>query len=421
MREFRLTSPFKFEVKGEGENEEILVNGSISNNIPDLVNDIVTVNCMKDMMNQIEDRNIKVDIEHEAFRGKDNEEKEINKTIVPIARLKDPTITKNGNNHFLNIKSIFNKASKRYKEVKDSIKNKFLDAFSIAFIPEKVKFSKKDGKIFRSLEKIKLLNVALTGNPINTSAQISEIMTKAMNSTKDYVYDDPELKKYLEDKKNNPEIADELEVKNNSKLKACGPFESFDACVLAQKKKGKSEESANKICGAFQEKKSFEEDGKHAHTDLEPLGEHNHPKIEKMVESEINYLDNKINRINEKIGNTQEQEMSNSSSYKDESNTTERRLKEMNTNIEKNTDNVNKEIDEKEKESNNLKSEVKSIRDEMTELKESVNGLAKILEEKFSANSKTNHKAISENQKEENLNGISEEMIKKAGPLGGIR
>lgn len=32
-----------------------------------------------------------------------------------------------------------------------------------------------------------------------------------------------------------------------------GPYETFDKCVAAQKKKGKSDESARKICGAIEQ------------------------------------------------------------------------------------------------------------------------------------------------------------------------
>jgi len=33
-----------------------------------------------------------------------------------------------------------------------------------------------------------------------------------------------------------------------------GPYKSFDTCVAAQKRKGKSEEAARKICGEIQKK-----------------------------------------------------------------------------------------------------------------------------------------------------------------------
>lgn len=38
-----------------------------------------------------------------------------------------------------------------------------------------------------------------------------------------------------------------------------GPYKDFDACVSAQKRKGKSDESAKKICGAIEQRAKGEE------------------------------------------------------------------------------------------------------------------------------------------------------------------
>ena len=73
---FILTRPFVYEVKANGDLE---IKGDISTTDPDLVDDIVSLKCLKSMKQQIKDGNIKLDLEHESFRGDTHEEKEINK------------------------------------------------------------------------------------------------------------------------------------------------------------------------------------------------------------------------------------------------------------------------------------------------------------------------------------------------------
>jgi len=160
-------------------NEGDYVSGYISTGDLDLVKDIVTQECMADMLEQMKDRSIKIDVEHEAFRGKSKVEKEINKTIIPVAKIEDATIETRG----IKVKTKLNRYNKRYNEVKGSIKDGFLDAFSIAYIPEKVSTEVKNGEKIRRLEKVTLLNVAYTGNPVNTEASFTDIMLKSMNDS----------------------------------------------------------------------------------------------------------------------------------------------------------------------------------------------------------------------------------------------
>jgi len=160
-------------------NEGDYVSGYISTGDLDLVKDVVTPECMADMIEQMKDRSIKIDVEHEAFRGNNKVEKEINKTIIPIGKIESAVMESKG----IKVKTKLNRFNKRYDEVKGSIKDKFLDAFSIAYIPEKVSTEIKNGEKVRRLEKITLLNVAYTGNPVNTEAQFTDIMLKSMNDS----------------------------------------------------------------------------------------------------------------------------------------------------------------------------------------------------------------------------------------------
>lgn len=162
------------QLKNEGEN--VFVEGYITTEDMDLVNDIVTKDCILDMGEQMKSRVIKFDVEHEAFRGNNSLEKEINKTLIPIAKVDDFVIDKKG----LKVRAMLNKNSQRYDEVKGSVENGFLDAFSIAYIPVKTKSETKNGVKVRMLDKVKLLNVAFTGNPVNTKAEMTKVFMKSL-------------------------------------------------------------------------------------------------------------------------------------------------------------------------------------------------------------------------------------------------
>ena len=237
---FTFTAPFNVEsveVKGQ---KRVFLEGVISSTNIDLVNDLVTKNCLESMRDQIIQKNLKLDLEHEAFRGDSIEETEINKTKVPVGRMFDAEVKATERNQFsLFVKSELNPFNDRYENIKGNIENKFLDAYSIAFIPLKSATKIIEGKEVRLLDDVTLLNVALTGNPINTHALNQEIFTKSINSLEDY----------KKEKKSNPEIMKGLEVKSEeAELKKEYPW---DQCIADQIKEGYSKERAAKICGAI--------------------------------------------------------------------------------------------------------------------------------------------------------------------------
>jgi len=203
---FVFTTPFNVnivQVKGE---EKVFMEGLISTTDKDLVNDIVTLNCLKSMQTQILERNMKLDVEHEAFRGGSIEEKEINKTIIPAGKIIDATIENLKNNRYgLRVKAELNLFGNNYEQVKGNVLNNYLDAYSIAFLATDVKDAEVKGEPVRLLNDVRLLNVALTGNPINTQAKNSEVFVKSMDA----------LEEYKKEKKSNPGIEKELEVKHN--------------------------------------------------------------------------------------------------------------------------------------------------------------------------------------------------------------
>jgi HK97 family phage prohead protease len=153
------------ETKGQ---RRYFVTGYISTPNRDLVNDIVSQKALSDMLTQLTNKNIKLDVEHEAWKDSPN--------IVPIGRITESKMDAKG----IWIKAELNASHSRFKEVWDSIKGGFLDAFSIAFTTVKATNKLVDGIKTRILEKIDLLNVALTGNPANPEAQLLSVITKSM-------------------------------------------------------------------------------------------------------------------------------------------------------------------------------------------------------------------------------------------------
>ena len=204
---FTFTTPLNVNIVQLKDGEHLFVEGDISTNDIDFVNDIMSKKCQESMQRQIIERNMKLDIEHEAFKGKTHEEKEINKTKIPAGKLIDAVVKNLGKNRYsTRVKGEINRHNKeRYKELKGYLMDKYLDAFSVAFLPKEVKYIEKDGEQIRVLDDVLLLNIALTGNPCNTKAQLVEVFTKSMDALEDY----KKLKEL------DPSIEDQLIVKAN--------------------------------------------------------------------------------------------------------------------------------------------------------------------------------------------------------------
>jgi len=150
--------------------KDYFVTGYISTKDRDLVNDVVSENALSEMLNQINHKNIKLDVEHEAWR-------EENPSIVPVGKIIEAKRDEKG----IFVKAILNRAHGRFKEVWDSVKSGFLDAFSIAFKTTSYVHKVVDGVKTRILNGVELLNVALTGNPVNPECKMTEVFTKSLN------------------------------------------------------------------------------------------------------------------------------------------------------------------------------------------------------------------------------------------------
>lgn len=179
-------------LKGE---KQSYVTGYISVPEIDLYNDLITPAAMKSMLVQITSKTIMLDYEHEAWRD-DN-------TILPVGKIIEAKVDERG----LFVKCKLNSNSPKYKALWGSIKDGFLNAFSIAFKPLKVVEKTLGDTKVRLIEDLELLNVALTGTPVNQGAvmtghSMKSIMLKAIEDTKEekILVSKSLLTKFMEDK-----------------------------------------------------------------------------------------------------------------------------------------------------------------------------------------------------------------------------
>ena len=201
---FTFTTPLNVNIVNLKGEEHLYVEGDISTNDIDFVNDIMTKNCQESMQRQILERNMKLDLEHEAFKGDTHEEKEINKTRIPAGKIIDATVKELGDDRYsTSVKCEINRHNPNYKSIKGNLVEKYLDAFSVAFLPTDISYEQQEGKAIRMLNDVILLNVAMTGNPCNTKAQMVEISTKSMDA----------LEEYKKRKSLDPSVEGQLEVK----------------------------------------------------------------------------------------------------------------------------------------------------------------------------------------------------------------
>ena len=159
------------------------VTGYISTKDLDLYNDIVTEDCLKDMLNQLKTKNIKLDVEHEAYRDSPN--------IIPVGKIVEAHLDGKG----VWVKAQLNPASPKFTNVWESIRGGFIDAFSIAFKAVKSVKKSMDNGVVRLLSQVNLLNVALTGNPVNPDCTIGNVFMKSINEMESIEEEKMEIEK----------------------------------------------------------------------------------------------------------------------------------------------------------------------------------------------------------------------------------
>jgi len=205
---------YKAEAKESG--KDFYIEGLISTGDKDLVNDVCTKACLDGMFQQLDTRTIKLDFEHESMVGNSEIHMQIAKTKSPLGKRIKYQRTAKGvevgfqlNPDWKSVNSS-GKIIKTFEEVWREIKGGFFDAFSIAYIPMKTGITAlKDGSEVRLLESVNLLNVALTGNPVNPAASMTSVMAKSLDFVKSQENKSNEVNNMVEDEVKSPLVEEE--------------------------------------------------------------------------------------------------------------------------------------------------------------------------------------------------------------------
>lgn len=152
-------------LKGE---KKYYVEGYISTIDKDKAGEVIDYSAQEDIYKQVLGENITMDLEHEEWYDENgNMLQRPRNEKIPVAKIVDARLTGKG----VWVKAEINKNLSKFNEVWGSIKDGFLKAFSIAFYPVQ-----KAGNVIKSLN---LVNVTLTGSPVNPNATFNVVMKSA--------------------------------------------------------------------------------------------------------------------------------------------------------------------------------------------------------------------------------------------------
>jgi hypothetical protein len=166
--------------------QRYMVGGYISTGDLDLVNDIATEDCRRDLSEQFKGRKIKLDYDHETIRADRNQDEfdsRLNLTKPVLGKAVSEENDGVGNMVWFELNPNWKKfdlqgnVTMDFKSVWEDIENGYYDAFSIAYVPTKTRMMTKGGSQIRLLDKVNLINVALTGNPVNPAARMMDFRT----------------------------------------------------------------------------------------------------------------------------------------------------------------------------------------------------------------------------------------------------
>lgn len=141
----------------------------------DLVNDLVTPDCMKDMLNQINAgvggfvRSMKGSPDHDVYHTGDTQR-------VPISRITSGKLDNKG----LFVEGMFNPDHPEFKNIWNQVQNGFLDGLSIEYHPTDFAFKDINGKKIRVLNKIQLKGYGHTPRPANPYSTLTDFFVKSL-------------------------------------------------------------------------------------------------------------------------------------------------------------------------------------------------------------------------------------------------
>jgi len=148
--------------------KDYYVEGYASTIDKDLSGEIVDIKAQNALLNQILNNNITLDVEHSEWY--DENRKILSRpknTSIPVAKVVSAELREKG----VWIKAKINPHIPSFRSIWNSIKDGFLSAFSIAFYPVA-----KTGNIISDLN---LVNITLTGSPVNQGATFNAVMKSA--------------------------------------------------------------------------------------------------------------------------------------------------------------------------------------------------------------------------------------------------
>lgn len=141
----------------------------------DLVNDLVTPECMKDMMMQINAgldgkmRGIKGSKDHDVYWTGDQQR-------IPISKITSGKLDDKG----LFIEGMFNTDHPEFKNIWNQVQNGFLDGLSIEYKAVDFGFKEVNGKKIRILNKVQLKGYGHTPRPANPYSTLTDFFVKSL-------------------------------------------------------------------------------------------------------------------------------------------------------------------------------------------------------------------------------------------------
>lgn len=198
------TDKVRCKSEGDGESKKFYVEGYAATTDVDVLNEMCSAACLKSILTQIKGSrlNIKLDDDHEVWREKNGTLRDRPKDFIPVGKIIDAQLKSQG----LYIKAELNKHVEGFKSFWGSIKDGFIDAFSIAYHEIKVATKSIGERTIRVLDDVKLLNVALTGTPVNPAARITSVMAKSLAMNEEPT----EVDKMTDEKTPEPEKKDDV-------------------------------------------------------------------------------------------------------------------------------------------------------------------------------------------------------------------
>lgn len=199
---------YEVDIKGS---KKYYVEGYASTVDRDLAGEVISESAQRDIYNQMLNQNITLDVEHEEWYNDDGQVLPRPKNEkIPVAKIVDARLDQKG----VWVKAEINQNLYSFNQVWGSIRDGFLKAFSVAFYPVQ-----RAGNIIKSLN---LVNVTLTGSPVNPNATFTATMKSALAYMKTLEEDN----KMAEEK---PEEKCSAEVKAEDKFECKECHKDFDS------------------------------------------------------------------------------------------------------------------------------------------------------------------------------------------------